>query len=35
MTTKVNAIPFRKPSFGIYAKIILLVVLAFWMVPEI
>jgi raffinose/stachyose/melibiose transport system permease protein len=34
MTAKVKWITFRKPAFGVYTKIILLVVLAFWMIPE-
>jgi raffinose/stachyose/melibiose transport system permease protein len=35
MIDSVKRFAFRKPSFGLCAKIILLVVLAFWMVPEI
>jgi raffinose/stachyose/melibiose transport system permease protein len=35
MIDSIKRIASRKPQFGFYAKIILLVVLAFWMVPEI
>jgi raffinose/stachyose/melibiose transport system permease protein len=35
MTAHLKRITFRKPAFGFYAKLILLVVLAFWMVPEL
>jgi len=35
MTLRLRGIALRKPSFSFYAKVILLVVLAFWMVPEV
>jgi raffinose/stachyose/melibiose transport system permease protein len=35
MTALLRRIPVRKPSFGFYAKIILLVLLTLWMIPEI
>jgi len=35
MTAQAKRIGFRRPVFGFYAKIILVVLLAFWMVPEI
>ena len=35
MTTRLRRIAWRKPAFGFYAKIILLVALALWMIPEI
>jgi len=35
MTTPLRRIAWRKPAFGFYAKIILLVVLALWMIPEV
>src|SRR6201984_2872779 len=35
MTTQSRGIALRRPSFGFYAKIILLVLLALWMIPEI
>ena len=35
MTARLRQPILRRPTFGFYAKIILLVLLAFWMVPEI
>jgi ABC-type glycerol-3-phosphate transport system permease component len=35
MTAQAKRIGFRRPAFGFYAKIILLVLLGFWMMPEI
>jgi ABC-type glycerol-3-phosphate transport system permease component len=35
MTAQYRGIALRRPSFGFYAKIILLVLLALWMIPEI
>src|ERR1700722_4387455 len=35
MTAQDRGIALRRPSFGFYAKIILLVLLALWMIPEI